>query len=113
MLGQRAIGKPTILLVNQHTLSDGESFTEGYRALGLGKIVGEPTAGWVIFTSDQLLIDGTVYRVPGWKATTASGENLERNSRNVDIRVDRPMGESYRGTDIQLETAVKTLLSQL
>ncbi|MBM3765105.1 MAG: peptidase S41 [Acidobacteria bacterium] len=112
-LGQRAIGKPTILITNQHTLSDGEDFTEGYRALGLGKVVGEPTAGWIIYTSNDQLIDGTMFRVPGTKVTTTSGVNMERNPRSVDIRVDRPMGESYRGADIQLETAVKTLLSQL
>jgi Tol biopolymer transport system component/C-terminal processing protease CtpA/Prc len=112
-LGQRAIGKPTILITNQHTLSDGEDFTEGYRALALGKVVGEPTAGWIIYTSETALIDGTGFRVPATKITTTKGENMERNPRPVDIRVDRPMGESYRGTDIQLETAVETLLGQL
>ena len=112
-LGQRAIGKPTVLITNQHTLSDGEDFTEGYRALGLGKVVGEPTAGWIIYTGEDQLVDGSTFRVPGVKITTSKGENMERNPRPVDIRVDRPMGESYRGTDIQLETAVKTLLTQL
>ena len=31
MLGQRALERPTILLTNQHSLSDAEDFTEGYR----------------------------------------------------------------------------------
>jgi C-terminal processing protease CtpA/Prc len=31
VLGQRALEKPTILVVNQHSLSDAEDFTEGYR----------------------------------------------------------------------------------
>ena len=42
-----------------HTLSDGEDFTEGYRALKLGKTVGEPTGGSVIFTNTLTLLDGT------------------------------------------------------
>ena len=42
-LGQRALELPTVLVVNQHSLSDAEDFTEGYRALGLGRVVGEPT----------------------------------------------------------------------
>jgi tricorn protease len=112
-LGQRALEKPTVLLTNQHSLSDAEDFTEGYRALSLGKVVGEPTAGWIIYTSNQPLLDGSIIRVPGMKVLTASGENMELKPRPVDIPVDRPMGESYRGTDIQLETAVKTLLAQL
>ena len=44
-LGQRTIEKPTVLVTNQHSLSDAEDFSEGYRAMELGKIVGEPTAG--------------------------------------------------------------------
>ncbi|HEX2167067.1 MAG TPA: S41 family peptidase, partial [Longimicrobiales bacterium] len=42
-LGQRALLAPTVLVTNQHTLSDGEDFTEGYRELELGSVVGEPT----------------------------------------------------------------------
>ena len=38
---------------------------------------------------------------------------LERASRQVDIKVDRPMGESYTGHDAQLERAVQELLNQL
>ena len=48
VLGQRALELPTILITNRHTLSDGEDFTEGYRSLHLGKVVGEPTAGWIV-----------------------------------------------------------------
>ncbi|HEU0120302.1 MAG TPA: S41 family peptidase [Bryobacteraceae bacterium] len=112
-LGQRTIEKPTVLLTNQHSLSDAEDFSEGYRALGLGKIVGEPTAGWIIYTSNQPLLDGTMIRVPTVRVTTAKGEDMELHPRPVDIPVNRPMGESYRRTDIQLETAVKTLLGSL
>lgn len=58
-LGQRTLERPTVLVTNQHTLSDGEDFTEGYRSLGLGKVVGEPTSGWIIFTSNVPLLDGS------------------------------------------------------
>src|SRR4029453_15890652 len=49
-LGERDLELPTILVTNQHSLSDAEDFTEGYRTLKLGKVVGEPTAGWIIYT---------------------------------------------------------------
>ena len=45
VLGQRALNRPTILVTNQHSLSDAEDFSEGYRTLRLGQVVGEPTAG--------------------------------------------------------------------
>jgi Tol biopolymer transport system component/C-terminal processing protease CtpA/Prc len=113
-LGQRALELPTILVVNQHTLSDGEDFTEGYRAHKLGKVVGEPTAGWIIFTSNALLVDGqTVIRIPGYRITTAEGADMEMHPRPVDVRVDRPIGESYAGTDVQLDVAVRELLADL
>ena len=41
---QRSLELPTILVTNQHSLSDAEDFTEGYRTLKLGKVVGQPTA---------------------------------------------------------------------
>jgi C-terminal processing protease CtpA/Prc len=112
-LGQRAFGKPTVLVTNQHSLSDAEDFTEGYRALGLGQVVGEPTSGWIIYTSNVTLFEGTSLRVPFIRIRDAAGEDMERVPRPVDVRVDRPMGESYRGADTQLDAAVRALRERL
>ena len=113
MLGQRALEAPTILVTNQHSLSDAEDFTEGYRALKLGKVVGEPTAGWIIYTSNATLIDGTSIRLPFIKITSSDGKLMELAPRPVDVQVVRPIGESYAGHDVQLETAVRELLKQI
>jgi tricorn protease len=112
-LGQRALELPTILLTNQHSLSDAEDFTEGYRSLKLGKVVGEPTSGWIIYTGSQTLVDGSSMRMPGVRITTADGTNMELNPRPVDIEVVRPIGESLQGKDSQLDRAVAELLKQL
>ena len=112
-LGQRALGKPTILVTNQHSLSDAEDFTEGYRTLKLGKVVGEPTAGWIIYTSNMPLIDGTVVRLPFIKVEGSNGKNMEMQPRPVDIPVKRQVGESYTGRDAQLDTAMDELLKQI
>jgi tricorn protease len=112
-LGQRALERPTVLVVNRHSLSDAEDFTEGYRALGLGKVVGEPTAGWIVFTWNVPLVDGSIVRLPRSRITTLSGETMERSPRPVDVAADRPVGESYEGRDSQLDAAVRQLLSQL
>jgi C-terminal processing protease CtpA/Prc len=112
-LGQRALEAPTILVTNQHSLSDAEDFTEGYRALKLGKVVGEPTAGWIIYTSGVQLIDGSMLRLPFIKVTDGMGKNMELAPRPVDVAVSRQIGESYAKKDSQLDVAVKELLNQL
>lgn len=110
VLGQRSLEKPTVLVVNRHALSDAEDFAEGYRTLGLGKIVGEPTAGWIIYTSNVPLIDGTILRIPFIKITDNKGQNMERNPRPVDVFVQRPLGETQAGKDSQLDAAIRELL---
>ena len=113
VLGQRALEKPTILITSQGTLSDGENFTEGYRTMKLGTVVGEPTAMWDVYTSGGTMVDGTVVRLPFMRNAQLDNAALERASRKVDIAVDRPMGESYAGRDVQLERAVQELMAQL
>ena len=113
VLGQRALELPTILVTNRHTLSDGEDFTEGYRSLHLGKVVGEPTAGWIIYTSGVQLIDGSALRLPFDRITTNDGELMEMHPRPVDIPAAKPIGEGLLGQDSQLEAAVNELLKEL
>jgi C-terminal processing protease CtpA/Prc len=113
VLGQRALELPTILVTNRHTLSDGEDFTEGYRSLHLGKVVGEPTAGWIIYTSGVQLIDGSTLRLPFNRITTNDGELMEMHPRPVDVPVAKPVGESLTGRDSQLEAAVTELLKEI
>jgi Tol biopolymer transport system component/C-terminal processing protease CtpA/Prc len=113
VLGQRSLELPTTLVTNQHSLSDAEDFTEGYRTLRLGSVVGEPTAGWIIFTWDVPLVDGTTFRLPHFRIKASDGSEMENHPRPVDVEVSRPIGETRAGTDAQLEAAVRTLLKQL
>lgn len=112
-LGQRALELPTILVTNQHSLSDAEDFTEGYRTLKLGKVVGEPTAGWIIYTGSMDLVDGSVMRMPSTLIQDHDGKDMELHPRPVDIEVSRPIGESYTGRDSQLDAAVKELMAEI
>ncbi len=113
LLGQRAPELPTVLVINQHSLSDAEDFTEGYRTLKLGRVVGEPTAGWIIYTWNQTLIDGSSVRLPRTKITDNAGQNMELNPRPVDVNVTRPLGETLAERDSQLDAAVRELLGGL
>ncbi|MEO8647569.1 MAG: S41 family peptidase, partial [Acidobacteriota bacterium] len=112
-LGQRALERPTVLVTNQHSLSDAEDLTEGYRALRLGKVVGEPTAGWIIYTWNSGLFDGTTIRLPRQLILGADGKNMELSPRPVDVAVTRPIGETMTGRDSQLEQAVRLLTGSI
>jgi Tol biopolymer transport system component/C-terminal processing protease CtpA/Prc len=112
-LGQRALGLPTVLMTNESSLSDAEDFTEGYRALKLGKVVGVPTAGWIIYTSNIPLVDGSVVRVPSTRVQGAAGDDMELHPRPVDVNVERPLGDTLQGKDTQLDAAVAELLKEV
>ena len=113
-LGQRALELPTILVTNQHSLSDAEDFTEGYRTLKLGKVVGEPTAGWIIYTGGVTLIDGSVLRMPGSKIFASDGTPMEMHPR-AGRRAGHAAGrrELHAGRTSQLDAAVAELLKQI
>ena len=84
--------------------------TEGYKTLKLGKVVGEPTSGWIIFTWNATLFDGTTFRLPRQLILGSDGKNMELNPRTPDVSVTRPIGETMTGKDSQLDRAVKELL---
>ena len=112
-LGQRVLDRPTVLVTNAYSLSDAENFTEDYRRAHLGKVVGDPTAGWIIFTSGFRMVDGSTVRVPFVKTLTLDGVNMELHPRPVDVRASRKLGEDLTDSDAQLEAAVRTLQREL
>src|SRR5205085_120696 len=106
-----AFARPMILLINQGSASDAEIFPHGFKYDGLGKLVGVPTMGAVIGTSDRPLLDeSTVFRVPqtGW--TTAEGQLMENCGVPPDITVENRPEDLLAGHDRQLETATTELL---
>jgi len=114
VLGQRALESATVLVTNQHSLSDAEDFSEGYRTLKLGPIVGEPTAGWIIYTWDRRLLDGSTLRLPRMRVRAADGSDMEMKPRRVDVEVSRPIGEWFADArDSQLDEAIRQLLKKL
>lgn len=113
LAGNRIFEKPTILVQNEHSGSNTEMFSEDYRRLGLGKVVGTPTMGAVIWTSNVGLLDGTWFRVPFIRVANVEGDNLEHGSRTIDIFVERPLGESSENKDSQLDAAIENLLKQI
>lgn len=112
-LRSNAFERPLALLINNYSGSNSEIFAEGFRKLGLGKIIGEPTAGGVIGTSSYTLIDGTRVRRPSWGAFTTEMEDTDLTPRQPDIFVEDLPDDFINGRDPQLLRAVAELMKEL
>jgi tricorn protease len=104
---------PMVVMQNERSASDAEMFPAGFKALGLGKVVGVPTMGAVIGTGSYTLLDGSAIRTPGSGVWTVSGENMENYGVPPDVYVDNAPGDFVKGRDAQLEKAVEVLKEQL
>lgn len=106
---------PKVVLQNWRSASNAEMFPAGFRALGLGKVIGTPTMGAVIGTGSYSLIDGSTVRTPGVGVYLADAKhtNMENYGVQPDIRVDNLPEDNLAGRDRQLDVAVEDLMKQL
>ncbi|HEY0172119.1 MAG TPA: S41 family peptidase [Pyrinomonadaceae bacterium] len=106
---------PKIVLQNWRSASNAEMFPAGFRALGLGKVVGTRTMGAVIGTGSYSLIDGSTVRTPGVGVYLFDKQltNMENNGVRPDILVENTPEDTLAGRDRQIETAVQELLKEL
>jgi len=104
---------PMVVMQNERSASDAEMFPAGFKALGLGKVVGVPTMGAVIGTGAATLLDGSTIRTPGSGVWTATGENMENFGVPPDVFVDNTPEEFLKRRDAQLEKAVEVLKQEL
>jgi C-terminal processing protease CtpA/Prc len=105
--------KPIILLTNEQSLSDAEMTSQGFKALKLGKIVGNETYHWIIFTSGIGLVDGSSVRMPAWGCYTLDGKDLEKTGVHPDILIINSFDDKLNGRDPQLDKAIEEILKQL
>jgi tricorn protease len=102
-----------VVLMDENTASDGEAFSEGFRRLGLGKLVGVRTWGGEIWlSSGNRLVDNGIATAAETGVYSPEGEWLiEGWGVEPDILVDNLPHEAYNGRDEQLETAMEHLLN--
>ncbi len=105
--------KPIILLTNEQSLSDAEMTSQGFKALKLGKIVGNETYRWIIFTSGIGLVDGSNVRMPAWGCYSLDGKDLEKTGVHPDILIINSFDDKLNGRDPQLDKAIEEILKQL
>jgi tricorn protease len=109
----RAYLGPMVVMQNERSASDAEMFPDGFRALGLGKIVGVPTYGAVIGTGTYRLLDGGSIRTPSFGVYTAKGANMENYGVPPDVYVDNLPSDFLAGRDMQIEKAIEVLREQI
>jgi tricorn protease len=106
---------PKVVLQNWRSASNAEMFPAGFRALGLGKVIGTPTMGAVIGTGSYSLIDGSSIRTPGVGVFLADSArtNMENHAVQPDVYVENTPEDNLAGFDRQLETAVREVMKEL
>jgi len=105
--------KPIVLLTNEQSLSDAEMTSQGFKALKLGKIIGNETYHWIIFTSGISLVDGSSVRMPAWGCYSLDGKDLEATGVQPDILIINTFDDKLNGRDPQLDKAIEEILKQL
>jgi tricorn protease len=100
-----------VVLMDERTASDGEAFSEGFRRLGLGKLIGVRTWGGEIWlSSGNRLVDNGIATAAETGVYSPEGEWLiEGWGVEPDIKVDNLPYETYNGRDAQLEEAIQYL----
>lgn len=112
---QYAFRGPIVVLCDEFTGSDGEAFTEGFKRLGLGKVIGTRTwGGEVWLTGSNTLVDNGIATAAEFGVFGPEGKWLiEGHGVEPDMVVDNLPRATFDGRDAQLEAAVKYLQDEL
>jgi tricorn protease len=124
---QPRVGNPTwnmqyafrghiVVLCDEHTASDGEAFSEGFRRLGLGKVIGSRTWGGEIWLSlDNWLVDKGIASAAETGVYAPDGKLwlIEGHGVDPDIVVDNQPHATFEGQDQQLKAAIEYLKKEL
>ncbi|MFO0861721.1 MAG: S41 family peptidase [Phycisphaerales bacterium] len=108
---QYAFRGHVVVICDAFTASDGEAFSEGFRRLGLGKVLGTRTWGGEVWLSmDNRLADGGVASAGETGVFGPDGIWLiEGRGVEPDIEVDNLPHATFMGKDAQLDAAIAHL----
>lgn len=107
---------PKVCLINKYSASDGDLFPWGFRALGLGKLIGTRTWGGIVGISGPLpYMDGTDIRVPFFTSYDPKTGQwiIENYGVAPDIEIDNDPIREWNGEDQQLNRAIEEVMKEL
>ena len=112
---QYAFRGQVAVLCDEHTASDGEAFTEGFKRLGLGKVIGTRTWGGEIWLSfDNWLVDKGIASAAEFGVYGPEGKWLiEGHGVEPDLVVDNLPHATFEGEDAQLKAAITNLQERI
>ena len=103
-----------IVLCDQETSSDGEAFSDGFKRLKLGKVLGTRTWGGEIWLSmDNRQADNGIASAAELGVYADGKWLIEGHGFDPDVIVDNLPHESFSGKDAQLEAAMKELQEEI
>jgi C-terminal processing protease CtpA/Prc len=102
--------KRCLVVMNEHSYSNGEMFPNAMRTRGLAQLLGMPTPGYVIWTTEMRLVDGTGARMPQSGVFRLDGTNMENQGEQPDILVPMSPADWLAERDPQLDKAIELLL---
>jgi tricorn protease len=104
-----------VVLCDQQTASDGEAFSEGFRRLGLGKVIGMRTWGGEIWLSASNVLEDNGIATAAETGVYGPERKwlIEGHGVDPDIVVDNPPHSTFEGNDAQLDAAVKYLEEEI
>ena len=106
---------PQVMLINGWSGSGGDAFPTYFRQAGLGPLVGTRTWGGLIGISGAPgLVDGGNVTVPTFRMYDPKGTWFaEGHGVEPDIKVEEDPTQLAKGTDLQLERAIKEVTERL
>lgn len=108
---QHAFPGHMVVLMDQHSGSDGDIFPYMFREMKLGPLLGMRTWGGVVgIRSDKGAVDGGMTTQPEYATwTLKDGWGIENHGVDPDIEVDNTPHDHLEGRDRQLERAIAEL----
>ncbi|MEO0691125.1 MAG: S41 family peptidase [Pseudomonadota bacterium] len=104
-----------VVLIDERTYSDGETFAGAVKSLGIGPLVGTRTAGAGIWLSDRnRVVDNGGVRIAEYAQYDINGNWIvEGYGVSPDYVVENGPYATYQGRDEQLETAIAVLQQRI
>lgn len=113
---QQTFAGHLVVLIDERTYSDGETFAAGIKALNLAPLIGQRTAGAGIWLSGRNpLIDGGIARIAEFGQFSVDNGRWLIEGRGVspDIAVVNLPHDTFNGGDAQLDAALNWLEDKL
>lgn len=107
--------KPSVVIANSASYSEASAFSQYYKDLNVGPIVGEPVpgTGTTVMGVESQVYKGIGYMFPYQPLRTVDGKLYENLELQPDVKVFNSPSDVAVGRDRQLDAAIEEALKQI